>query len=197
MDALNGVRRRVRAQQPPEFFDRAILDANSTLVATDARCKRGVDLSYKGIWGYHPLIVSLANTAEPLYLVNRGGNRPSHEHADIDFDKAIDLCRQAGFRAILLRGDTDFTQTRHLDRWDQAGDVRFLFGIDAMPNLKELAERLPAQDYTFLERPPRYAIKTVSRQEPEPVKDEVVKRRKFETIISSSRWIEEMIAEVG
>jgi hypothetical protein len=193
METLNGVRRRVWAEQPPEFFDRAILDADGTLVATDARCKRGVDLSYKGIWGYHPLIVSLANTAEPLYLVNRSGNRPSHEHADIYFDKAIDLCRRAGFRAILLRGDTDFTQTRHLDRWDQAGDVRFLFGIDAMPNLKELAERLPARDYTFLERPPRYAIKTVSRQEPEPVKDEVVKRRKFETI----HLLEEMIAEIG
>jgi Transposase DDE domain group 1 len=193
METLNGVRRRVWAEQPPEFFDRAILDADGTLVATDARCKRGVDLPYKGIWGYHPLIASLANTAEPLYLVNRSGNRPSHEHAEIYFDKAIDLCRRAGFRAILLRGDTDFTQTGHLDRWDQAGDVRSLFGIDAMPNLKELAERLPARDYTLPERPPRYAIKTVSRQEPEPVRDEVVKRRKFETI----HLLEGMIAEIG
>ena len=182
---------RLGPQQPPEFFDQAILDADGTLVATAAECKQGVDLSYKGIWGYHPLILSLANTGEPLYLVNRSGNRPSHEHADIYFDKAIHLCREAGFRRIILRGDTDFTQTKHLDRWDQAGDVWFYFGIDAMPNLKALAEQLPADAYSFLERPPRYEIKTVPRQTPEPVKRQIVRQRQFETI----HLLEEMIAE--
>src|SRR4051794_41708670 len=42
METFNGVRRRVWAEQPPEFFDRAILDADGTLVATDAQCKHGV-----------------------------------------------------------------------------------------------------------------------------------------------------------
>src|SRR4051812_48580659 len=107
METFNGARRRVWAQQPREFFDRAIIDADGTLVATDAQCKRGVDLSYDGTWGYHPLVISLANTAEPLYLVNRGGNRPSHEHAHVYLDKAIDVCRGAGFRSILRGGDTD------------------------------------------------------------------------------------------
>ncbi|MGE5294801.1 MAG: IS1380 family transposase [Solirubrobacterales bacterium] len=191
MDTINQTRLRVWSQQPAAFFDEAVLDVDGTLVGTDADCKQGIDIAYDGTWGYHPLLISLANTAEPLYLVNRSGNRPSHEHAAESLDKMIALCREAGFRRITLRGDTDFTQTRHLDRWDKAGDVRFVFGIDAMPNLKALADDLPATAYSFLERPPRYAIKTAPRQEPERVKAEIVRERGFKVI----HLLEEMIAE--
>src|SRR6202041_273854 len=100
-----------------------------------------MDINHEAKWGYHPLLISLANTAEPLYLLNRSGNRPSHEDAAVYFDQAIALCRRAGFRKITLRGDTDFSQTEHLDRWDEEG-AEFIFGIDAMPNLYELAENL-------------------------------------------------------
>ena len=106
-------------------------------------------------------------------------------------ESRITLCRTAGFQRILLRGDTDFTQTKHLDRWDNAGDVHFLFGIDAMPNLKALADDLPAEAYSFLERPPRYAIKTAPRQARGRIKPEIVKQRGFKTI----HLLEEMIAE--
>jgi hypothetical protein len=126
-------------------------------------------------------VVSLANTAEPLFLVNRRGNRPSHEQADIDLDKAADLCRRAGFKKITFRGDTDFSQTTHLDRRDQAG-VRFLFGIDAMPNLVARAEGLPAERYSELERPARYMIKTVPRRARERHKDRIVSGRQFDAL---------------
>ena len=86
---------------------------------------RASDIAYNGIWGYHPLLISLANTSEPLYLINRSGNRPSNEHAAEALDKMINLCRQAGFERIVMRGDTDFSQTAHLDRWDEAGDITF------------------------------------------------------------------------
>ncbi len=191
MDAINETRLRVWSQQPPEFFKEAILDVDGTLVGTGAECKRGIDIAYDGTWGYHPLLISLANTAEPLYLVNRSGNRPSHEGAAEALDKMIALGRKAGFGRITLRGDTDFSQTKHLDRWDKAGDVRFVFGIDAMQNLVDLADDLPAEAYSFLERPPRYAIKTVPRERPEPVKPEIVRGRGFKTI----HLLEEMVAE--
>jgi hypothetical protein len=191
MDAINRARRRVWSQQPPAFFREAILDVDGTLVATDAECKQGVDIAYEGTWGYHPLVISLANTAEPLYLINRPGNRPSHEHAAAALDKMIDFCRQAGFELILLRGDTDFSQTAHLDRWDRAGDIRFIFGLDARPNLKTLADDLPAEAYSFLERPLRYAIKTAPRQKPERVKPQIIQDREFQAI----HLLEEKIAE--
>lgn len=67
------------------------------------------------------------------------------------FDRAIDLCRRAGFRQVRLRGDTDFSQTTHLDRWHEAG-VEFVFGIDAMPNLVQIAENLPDSAWKRLDR---------------------------------------------
>ena len=181
MDTFNETRLRVWNEQPDAFFDEAFLDADGALAPSEGWCKQGVDIAYDGTWGYHPLIVSLANTAEPLYLVNRSGNRPSHEHADVYFDKAAALCRRAGFRRITLRGDTKFSQTKHLDRWDTDG-VRFVFGIDAMANLKDLAERLPELEYSELARSPRYTIQTVPRQSRERHKERIVSERQFETL---------------
>jgi hypothetical protein len=191
METINTARLRVWAQQDTDFFREAIIDADGTVVGTDAECKRDIDIAYNGIWGYHPLVVTLAGTGEVLYLVNRSGNRPSHEGAHIYLDKSVALCRRAGFQRIVLRGDTDFSQTKHLDRWDAAGDVRFLFGIDAHPTLVARAEGLPAEAYSFLERPPGHVPKTAPRQRPERVKPEIVRRRGFETI----HTLEEMVAE--
>ena len=135
---------KVWRQQPKAFFEEAILDADGTMVETTGECKQGMDINYKGQWGYHPLVLSLANTGEPLFVVNRSGNRPSHEQAAVYFDRAIALCRRAGFQKIRLRGDTDFTQTEHLDRWDGDG-VKFVFGIDATTKLYDRAGDLPQE----------------------------------------------------
>jgi hypothetical protein len=180
-DIFDQTRIKVWQKQPSDFFDEAILDVDGTLVATDARCKQGVDIAYDGTWGYHPLIISLANTGEVLSLVNRSGNRPSHEGATEQLDLTILLCRQAGFRRIYLRGDTDFTQTKQLDAWDAEG-VTFLFGIDAMQNLKDLAADLPASAWSALQRPPQYVAKGKSRKRPEKLKDQIVRQREFETL---------------
>jgi hypothetical protein len=160
-------------------------------VATGARCKQGVDIAYDGTWGYHPLIVSLANTGEVLSIVNRSGNRPSHEGAAGQLSWVARLCREAGFRRIYFRGDTDFTQTKYLDAWDKEG-VKFLFGIDAKANLKELAEGLPASRWTELRRPPQHTAGGKPRTRPEKVKDEIVRDRGFKTLTR----IREEVAEV-
>jgi Transposase DDE domain group 1 len=191
-DVFDQTRMKVWRQQPPDFFEEAILDVDGTLVATGACCKQGVDIAYDGTWGYHPLIISLANTGEVLSVVNRPGNRPSHEGAAEQLDLAILLCRQAGFRRVYLRGDTDFTQTKQLDAWDAEG-VTFLFGIDAMPNLKAIAEDRPASDWSELQRSPQYVAKGKPRSRPERVKDRIVRERGFETLTR----IREDVAEVS
>jgi hypothetical protein len=181
MDAIDDSRLKVWAKQPAAFFDQAIIDMDGHLVGTTGQCKEGMDIAYDGTWGYHPLIVSLANTGEVLSIENRPGNRPSHEGAHVHCDRAIGLCRRAGFRSILLRGDTDFSQTAHLDRWDADG-VTFHFGYDATPNLKELADNLGEKRWKTLKRPPRYEVQTQPRSRPANVKEAVVREREFDVL---------------
>jgi len=181
MAAVDEARLRVWAGQPAEFFERATIDLDGTLVVTTGECKAGMDISYKGTWGYHPLLVSLAETGEVLRLVNRSGNRPSHEGAAAEADGAIALCRQAGFRKIVLRGDTAFSQSDKLDAWEEEG-VTFYFGFKAMANLEEIAENLPKTAWQRVLRPPRYEVQTEPRQRPANVKQRIVRRREFEVL---------------
>jgi hypothetical protein len=181
MDVTNETRLGIWRRQPPQFFDEAMVDLDGSLAETDGECKEGIGISHKGEWGYHPLIVSLANTTEPLYLVNRPGNRPSHEMAWAYADAAIELCRRGGFRKVLLRGDTDFSQTTHLDRWD-ADQVGFVFGMDAMPNLVKIAKNLPKTAWKPLERKARYTVKTQPRRRRENVKERIVVENEYENI---------------
>ena len=196
MAAIDRVRVKVWRQQPAEFFAQAIVEADGTLAETTGECKEGMEISYHGVWGYHPLVVTLANTGEPLYLVNRSGNRPSHEGAAERFDQAIGLCREAGFERILLRGDTDFSSTQHLDRWDEAG-VRFLFGIDAMPNLVKLAVGLSGRAWKRLQRPAKYQVQTAPRTRPENIKERVVVEREFRNLRLDSEDVAEFAYQPG
>lgn len=195
-EAFNQTRLKVWSRQPDEFFDEAFIDADGTMVETTGECKQGIDINHKGQWGYHPLIVSLANTQEPLYIHNRSGSRPSHEDAAMYLNFSVDLCRKAGFRKVTLRGDTDFSQTEHLDRWHDDG-VRFIFGFDAMPNLYEYVENLDDSAWKPLTRRPRYKVKTQPRRKPENVKQRIVQEREFKNIRTQQEYVAEFEYQPG
>jgi len=181
MEAVNGIRPRMWKQGLRKTERReAILDMDGVVAPTTGECKWGMDLSYKGVWGYHPLVISLANTMEPLYLVNRPGSRPSHDGAAPWIDRAIGLVRQS-FDRVCLRGDTDFALTTRFDRWTEDG-VRFAFGLDAMPNLKSLAAGLPQGRWTRLKRRERGREGATRRRRQPRVKQAIVEARGYKDI---------------
>ena len=192
IDIFNRVRQRVWARQPASFFERARIDMDGTLVETLAECKLGMDIAYNGIWGYHPLVVSLANTGEVLSILNRSGNRPSHEGAAAEVDRALRVCFEGGFRNVLLRGDTDFSQTKHLDRWSADPRVQFIFGLDKSWAKHVSADDLPASAWQPLDRPARYQVKTQPRRKPTRVKEQIVREREF----VNKRLVSEEVAEM-
>ena len=171
-ECLNRARRAVWEVQPEGFLQEAFLDVDGSIAGTYGECKEGIGLSYKGIWGYAPLIVSLANTREVLYLVNRPGNVASHSESVAWIDRAIELVSAVAGR-VTVRGDTDFTHTAQLDRWNEQG-TRFILGFDAHPKLVALAEALPASAWQRLERLPKYKILTEPRAKGVRYKEQIV-----------------------
>lgn len=186
MDIINDSRQRVwkqharKKKKNKDFLEEAFIDGDGTIVGTQGRSKAEAAFSYKGIWGYHPLIISLANTREVLFCVNRSGNKTSSDDAARYYDKAIELVAPHAAR-ICLRGDTDFSQSKYLDGWDKAGH-RFIFGFDAQANVKKEAESLDSSAWKPLERLPKYEIKTKAREKPQRHKEAAVIENNYKNI---------------
>jgi len=176
-ECINRTRQQVWRQQPEGFLSEAFIDVDGTIAGTYGECKGGMALSYKGIWGYAPLIVSLANTREVLYRVNRPGNAASHQDSVPWIDRALDLVKPVAGR-ITLRGDTDFTHTAPLDRWDEGG-VCFILGMDAHPKVVQLAQALSEPSWRALERLPKYEVLTEPRRRPDRVKERIVVQKGY------------------
>ena len=180
-ESINRTRVKVWQKQPEGFLDEAFIDVDGSIAGTYGECKGGMSLSYKGVWGYHPLVVSLANTKEVLYLANRPGNVVSHQNSVEWIDRAVELVRpHAG--QITVRGDTDFTHTGQLDRWDSQG-TKFILGMDAHAKVVKLADELPASAWSRLERAPKYEILTEPRTKPERVKEQIVREKEYKNIV--------------
>jgi len=196
-EAVNRARLKVWQCQPESFFQEpAVIDADASIVPTDAETKEGMDIAYNGIWGYSALVVSLANTREPLYLGLLGANRPSHEGVVDYYDRAIARCRKAGFGAIRLRGDTDFSLTTEFDRWDE-DNVKFVFGYDARANLIQRAESTHEELYHELAARAERQIATQQRTRPRNVKDDIVRERNYKVLRQTAQDVIEFSYRPG
>jgi len=189
-ECFNRARVAVWKVQPKGFLKEAFVDADGTIAGTLGECKAGMDISHKGIWGYHPLILSLANTKEVLYLVNRSGNATSQSGSVEWIDRAVGLVKQVA-QLVTLRGDTDFSHTEQLDRWDTEG-LQFILGIDAHPKLIKLAQGVENQAWKPFEREPKYEILTEPRTKPFRYKEQIVVEREFENL----KLVGEELAEI-
>lgn len=188
MDCINGVRQGIW-QGSDGLGPVALIDVDGSILPTRGQKKEGIGYSYKKVWGYHPLLVSLANTREPLFVVNRPGNVTSHDDSTRWLDKAIDLVAPV-FNKVLLRGDTDFSLTANFDRWTRDG-VGFVFGYDAKPNLVDLADSLAESAWKPFCRPKKSMVRTGCRETRENTVERIVIEKEWRTLRLNSEEIAE------
>ena len=52
METVNETRMKAWKQLPSSFSEEAVIDSDDTMVETYGECKMGMDINYKGQWGY-------------------------------------------------------------------------------------------------------------------------------------------------
>jgi hypothetical protein len=106
-------------------------------------------------------------------------------------DRAVELVASVAGK-VTIRGDTDFTHTAHLDRWEEAGRY-FILGMDAHPKVVQLAEALPPSAWQRLKRLPKYEILSEPRKKSFRYKEQIVIEKEFKNQV----LVGEDIAEIN
>ncbi len=108
---------------------------------TTGECKAGMDIAYDGTWGYHPLVVISGQdrrSALPGQSLGQPARRtkgpPSRS------TKRSALCLQAPASARSSCAATPTSPRPSISTAGTPSDVRFVFGYDAMSNLKAIAD---------------------------------------------------------
>jgi len=150
MDTTNIINQAVWQAKVKKKKTDAIVDIDDTIQKTYGEKKEGIARSYKGIWGFAPLIITEATTGMHLYVINRSGNKTFSTKVADWIDKSIETVENY-FRNIYVRGDTEFCLTKEFDKWDKKG-VFFTFGYKCIDKLVNIACSLPAYKWKRFRR---------------------------------------------
>ena len=99
---------------------RAIIDLDSCVRPVYGDQKEGTDFTYKGSFGYHPLVISMAATMECLRLINRSGNEGSAVGSETHLGELFPMLGRR-FKQVIVRGDSAFAKQAIFDACEEAG----------------------------------------------------------------------------
>lgn len=123
--------------------ERAIVDLDSCVRPVYGDQKEGTDFTYKGSFGYHPLVISLAGTLECLRLINRSGNTPSADGSESHLRELFPMLGRH-FKQVIVRGDSAFAKQAIFDACEEAGHF-FAVVSPQQQNFASLFEALPGE----------------------------------------------------
>lgn len=154
--AKKGKKNKGRYNRSPIKQDLAVLDIDSHVKEVHGVTKEGVDFSYNGKWGSHPILITMDGTGDCLALRNRPGNvRDSEGSAEV-VDETLGYARPH-FKNVLLRGDSGFDRA-DLREVCHKHNSWFAFVGREFKNRPQIAESIPeAQWQPFETRAGRMA----------------------------------------
>jgi hypothetical protein len=188
---IDRAREKVWRQMPNARKGVATIDMDSTIKEIYGECKQGADFSYTGKWSYHPLLLTLAETHEPLRTLNRSGNITSADGAAEALEEVLPMVKRH-FGKVYVRGDSAFYQKAIIAQCVRH-HARFALVMDGFANLIEMAESLPESAWKPFSahatpRTPRTAAHKKSRRKRQRVRARKARERGYKTLATTSQW---------
>lgn len=169
-----------------------VIDLDSHLHHVYGRQKEGADFTYKGGFGYHPLVISLAETQECLRLVNRGGNVPSADGAAAELSGLVPMLRRR-FKKVLVRGDSAFARQDIFDACDRNG-LHFAMVSAEHQNFRALAEGVKERCWRrFRSTAKPSAVVDRPRRRGRDLRRECARRRGKRDLKLEEQWLAEIV----
>lgn len=151
-----------------------VIDLDSHVHHVYGNQKEGADFTYKGGFGYHPLVISLASTQECLRLINRPENVPSAEGAAEQVE-ALAPVLLSRFQRVIVRGDSAFARQDIFDACERQG-LHFAMVSPEQRNFLELAESLEERRWKPFRADPESPTSGEARRKPKRKRGRNVRR---------------------
>lgn len=167
-----------------------VVDLDSHVHHVYGHQKEGADFTYKGGFGYHPLVISLAETQECLRLVNRSGNVASAQDAAKHLVDLAPLLKSR-FRGILVRGDSAFSSQEIFDACEDHG-FHFAMVSAQQRNFEALADEIPERRWRQFRAAKQDPNRSKKRRRRKNLRRKQAQKRQKRDLKLKAQWIAEI-----
>ena len=193
-EVIDRARQKVWRKMPRSRKQVATIDMDSTIKQVYGECKQGADFSYNGKWSYHPLLLTLAETNEPLRTLNRPGNASSADGAAEQLYEVLPMVARH-FDRVFVRGDSKFYQKAIIAEC-QRYRAGFALVMDGYAVLHEKADSLPESAWKPFsahraDQVARAAANKKTRRKRERLRAKRARQRGYKTLATTRQWVAE------
>lgn len=190
--AIDEVQRRVwKKQRARKKGAVGIVDLDSHVHHVYGNQKQGADFTYKGGFGYHPLVASLAETQECLRIINRPGNVPSAEGSEDCIRDLAPLLKRR-FSRVIFRADSAFARQTLFDACHDEG-MYFAVVSPEQSNFSRLVDGLEEREWRpFRGEEPATVAPTRRRKRQRNTRRQRAQERGKRDLKLESQWITEI-----
>jgi len=132
---------------------RLVIDVDSFVGEVCGRLKQGAAYGYTGLFGYHPILATRADTRETLHIRLRKGSANTQKGMLRFCDELIARVNRAGATGVkLLRADSGFWNTKVFERLECAG-WQYSIGVRNIKQVRTAVHAIDEHAWTKIDYP--------------------------------------------